>query len=90
MCQLFLYVAYHRERGSRVNSIKVRLVITMITFNVPVVYMARDIMILMRAISITGTLEGMGPKIANASKDKMIRTCIWPKLKKPSSKEFVF
>jgi hypothetical protein len=24
MCQLFLYVAYHRERGSRVNSIKVR------------------------------------------------------------------
>jgi hypothetical protein len=61
-----------------------------ITINVPVVYMARDIMILMRAISITGTLEEMGPKIANASKDKMIRTCIWPKLKKPSSKEFVF
>ncbi len=36
-----------------------------LTINIPVVYMARDVMILMRAISITKALEGVGPEIEN-------------------------
>jgi hypothetical protein len=34
-----------------------------ITMNVPVVYLARDVMILIGAISITRPLEGVGPVI---------------------------
>ncbi len=33
-----------------------------ITINVPVVYMAMDVMIWMRANSLQGQLEGVGPK----------------------------
>ncbi len=33
--------------------------------NVPVVYVARDVIILMRALSITRALEGVGPEIEN-------------------------
>ncbi len=35
-----------------------------IAFNVTVVYMARDIMILMQAISITRAIGGVGPEMA--------------------------
>ncbi len=34
-----------------------------ITINVPVVYMARDVIILMRAISITSAIGRVGPEI---------------------------
>ncbi len=47
-------------RGMRVNSTTVRHKVV-ITINVPVVYMARDIMILMRAIFITRGIGRGGP-----------------------------
>jgi hypothetical protein len=34
-----------------------------ITIDIPVVYMAQDVMILMRANPLQGTLEGVGPEI---------------------------
>jgi hypothetical protein len=34
----------------------------LMTFNVPVVYMARDVMILMRENPYRGPLEGVGPE----------------------------
>ena len=34
----------------------------LLTINVPVVYMVRDVMILMRAVPYQGPLEGVGPE----------------------------
>jgi hypothetical protein len=50
--------------------------------NVPVVYMARDVMILMRATSFRGTLEGMGPK-NRAKRDEVNLLCPAPPSSSP-------
>jgi hypothetical protein len=42
--------------------------------NVPVVYMARDVMILMRAIPFRGPLEGVGPESRDFLGPEMVTT----------------
>jgi hypothetical protein len=47
--------------------------ITILTVNVPVVYMMRDVMVLMRANPLQGPLEGVGPEIETFLGLEMVR-----------------
>ncbi len=55
-----IQVLFRKNVSKRKNKTKM-----IITINVPVVFMAQDVMILTRAISITRAFEGVGPENQN-------------------------